>query len=102
MADDRDTSERTVARTEARTDADWRAKLTPEQYHVAREGGTERAFTGKYWNSHEDGTYRCICCGAELKASRSGDPARVSRVAAEMSGGLERYASGDWRRGGFT
>ncbi len=48
------------------TEADWQTRLTPEQYRVTREGGTERAFTGKYWNCHEDGVYRCVCCGAEL------------------------------------
>lgn len=47
-------------------DAEWRALLTPEQYQVARQGGTERAFTGAYWDCHEEGLYRCICCGAEL------------------------------------
>jgi peptide-methionine (R)-S-oxide reductase len=47
----------------------WKEKLTPEQYRVTCEGGTERAFTGKYWNHHEDGTYRCVRCGAELFAS---------------------------------
>jgi len=46
--------------------ADWREKLTPEQYHVTREKGTERAFTGKYWDCHDAGMYRCVCCGAEL------------------------------------
>ena len=51
------------------TDAEYREKLTPEQYHVARQGGTERAFTGIYWDEHDDGVYRCICCDAPLFSS---------------------------------
>jgi peptide-methionine (R)-S-oxide reductase len=47
-------------------DADWKKELTPEEYHVTREKGTERAFTGKYWDFHGDGIYRCVCCGSEL------------------------------------
>ncbi|HUL09240.1 MAG TPA: peptide-methionine (R)-S-oxide reductase MsrB [Candidatus Acidoferrum sp.] len=47
----------------AKTDAEWRQQLTPEQYKVARQHGTERAFTGKYWDHHEPGTYSCVCCG---------------------------------------
>jgi peptide-methionine (R)-S-oxide reductase len=52
-----------------KSDEEWRRTLTPEQYHVTRQHGTERAFTGEYWDSHEPGTYRCVCCGAELFAS---------------------------------
>jgi peptide-methionine (R)-S-oxide reductase len=49
-----------------KTDEEWRAKLTPQQFSVARMKGTEPAFMGEYWNSHEHGVYRCVCCGAEL------------------------------------
>ena len=49
-----------------KSDADWRKQLTPEQFQVARKKGTERAFTGAYWNNHAKGMYRCVCCGAEL------------------------------------
>jgi len=52
-----------------KTDAEWRAQLTREQYEVARRRGTERPFTGKYWNHDAEGTYRCVCCGAPLFAS---------------------------------
>jgi peptide-methionine (R)-S-oxide reductase len=49
-----------------KTDAEWKASLTPEQFEIARRKGTERAFTGQYWDCHDAGTYKCVCCGAEL------------------------------------
>jgi peptide-methionine (R)-S-oxide reductase len=52
-----------------KTDEEWRRELTPEQYEVCRRKGTERAFTGQYWDCHEKGVYRCACCGNELFSS---------------------------------
>ena len=52
-------------------DAAWRAELTREQYRVTREQGTERAFTGEYWDHKEPGTYRCVCCGEPLFGSET-------------------------------
>lgn len=54
-----------------RTDAQWRAQLTPEQYRVTRQGGTECAFTGALWDDHRDGVFTCICCGLPLFDSQS-------------------------------
>ena len=49
-----------------KTEQEWKEKLSPEQYQVARQAGTERAFTGKYWNTKDKGTYACVCCGEPL------------------------------------
>jgi peptide-methionine (R)-S-oxide reductase len=52
-----------------KTDQEWQKQLTPEQFQVARQAGTERAFTGKYWNAKEPGVYACVCCGEPLFSS---------------------------------
>lgn len=54
-----------------KTNAEWRKQLTPQQYHVTREKGTERAFTGEYWNTHDAGVFKCVCCGNELFSSET-------------------------------
>ena len=82
-----------------KTDAEWRQLLTAEQYQVARRKGTERAFTGPYWDHHAPGEYRCICCGTGLFRSDakfdSGTgwpsftaPASEGRVATEVDRSL--------------
>jgi len=86
-----------------KTEAEWRKQLTPDQYHVAREKGTEPPFTGRYWDNHDKGSYSCVCCGAELFSSEhkfdSGSgwpsfwqPARKENVAVEndRSHGMQR------------
>jgi peptide-methionine (R)-S-oxide reductase len=52
-----------------KTDAEWKKQLTPLQFEVTRKKGTERAFTGEYWNNHEKGVYQCVCCGNDLFTS---------------------------------
>jgi peptide-methionine (R)-S-oxide reductase len=80
-----------------KSDEQWRAELTPEQYHVAREKGTERAFTGEYESLKADGTYRCVCCGTRLfesdakYASGSGWP---SFSAPAAGGVVEEHTDG--------
>jgi len=54
-----------------KTDDEWKKMLTPEQFTVARKAGTERAFSGKYWDNHEKGTYYCVCCGVPLFSSET-------------------------------
>lgn len=64
------TSENHIAPTVVRSDAQWREELTPAEYQVLRQAGTERPFTGEYWDSTREGVYECRACGAELFTSR--------------------------------
>jgi peptide-methionine (R)-S-oxide reductase len=65
-SDDKRPTDRVV-----KTEAEWRSILTPEQFYVARQKGTERAYTGEYWDLHEKGIYKCVCCGNDLFSSET-------------------------------
>ena len=54
-----------------KSEEEWKSQLTSEQFHVARKKGTERAFTGAYWDNHEKGVYQCVCCGSDLFSSET-------------------------------
>jgi peptide-methionine (R)-S-oxide reductase len=64
-------AEKTSKEKVQKSEAVWKAELTPEQYHVTREKGTERAFTGEYYKTKAPGTYVCVCCGQELFSSET-------------------------------
>jgi len=66
------TAANTVQETNSvqKTDEQWRKELTPEEYHVLRQAGTERPYTGEYWDTHTEGVYQCRACGAELFTSK--------------------------------
>jgi peptide-methionine (R)-S-oxide reductase len=82
-----------------KSEAEWRSQLTPEQYHVTREHGTERAFTGPYWNEKRAGLYSCVCCGAPLFSaatkfdSGTGWPSFTSPV---TPGAVSEHADRSW------
>ena len=59
-------TEKTVIEKVSRSDAEWKARLDREQYRVTRKKGTERAYSGRYWDTKTPGTYRCVCCGTDL------------------------------------
>jgi peptide-methionine (R)-S-oxide reductase len=54
-----------------KSDAEWQQQLTPEQFKVTRKAGTEPAFSGEYWDLHDDGVFKCVCCGAPLFSSET-------------------------------
>ena len=82
-----------------KSDAEWRAQLTPEQFYVTRQHGTERAFTGPYWNEKHAGQYSCVCCGAPLFSSETkydsgtGWPSFYAPV---EKGAVAERADGSW------
>jgi len=60
-----------MAQKVVKSEEEWERQLTPEQFHVTRKKGTERAYTGAYWDNHEPGVYQCVCCGNNLFSSEA-------------------------------
>ena len=60
-----------MAQKVIKSEEEWKRQLTPEQFHVTRKKGTERAYTGAYWDNHEPGVYQCVCCGNNLFSSET-------------------------------
>jgi peptide-methionine (R)-S-oxide reductase len=60
-----------MAQKVVKSEEEWKQQLTPEQFHVTRKKGTERAYTGAYWDNHEPGVYQCVCCGNNLFSSET-------------------------------
>src|SRR5262245_17472105 len=85
--------------TVVKSDAEWRTQLTPEQFYVTRQHGTERAFTGPYWNEKHAGQYGCVCCGAPLFSSQTkydsgtGWPSFYAPV---EKGAVSEHVDGSW------
>lgn len=81
-----------------KTDEEWRSQLSPTEYEITRKAGTERAFSGKFWDHFENGVYRCICCGEPLFRSETkydhgcGWPAYSSPIAKEVIDKLPDYS----------
>jgi peptide-methionine (R)-S-oxide reductase len=82
-----------------KSEAEWRAQLTPEQYHVTREHGTERAFTGPFWDEKRPGTYSCVCCGTPLfsaKTKYDSGTGWPSFYAPVEQGAVAEHEDGSW------
>lgn len=83
-----------------KSEAEWQKALTPEQFRVTRKAGTETAFTGKYWDNHAKGIYRCVCCGTDLFSSDAKFESGTGWPSFTVPIAKENVAGGTHERGG--